>query len=254
MQIDLTGKKALVTGGSGEIGRAICAALAEAGADVMFTFFSNHQGSEETATAIRAAGGEAHVVRAHLAKDKAVGEVLEAARSTLGAVDLFIHNAASGVLRPAVDISQRHWDWTHHVNARSFFFLSVGLLKGAPLMGPGGRIIAMSSLGAVKAIPQYSAVGTSKAALEAAVRHLSLEVGPLGITANVIAPGIIDTWSLKQFPNREDLLQIAIMRTPVGRLTTAQDVAHTVLFLSSPEAAMIHGQTINVDGGYSTMG
>jgi enoyl-[acyl-carrier protein] reductase III len=254
MQIDLTGKKALVTGGSGEIGRAVCAALAEAGADVMFTFFSNHEGAEETANVVRAAGREAHVVRAHLAKEKAVDGVLEAARSTLGTVDLFIHNAASGVLRPAVEISQRHWDWTHHVNVRSFFFLCVGLLKDAPLMGSGGRILAMSSLGAVKAIPQYSAVGTSKAALEAAVRHLSLEVGPLGITANVIAPGIIDTWSLKQFPNREDLLHIATLRTPVGRLTTAQDVAHTVLFLSSPAAAMIHGQTINVDGGYSTMG
>ena len=121
-------------------------------------------------------------------------------------------------------------------------------------MGAGGRILAMSSLGAVKAIPQYSAVGTSKAALEAAVRHLSLEVGPLGITANVISPGVIDTWSLKQFPNREDLLHIATLRTPAGRLTTADDVAHTALFLASPEAAMIHGQTINVDGGYSTMG
>jgi len=254
MQIDLSGKKALVTGGSGEIGRAVCAALAQAGADVMFTFFSNHQGADDTAAAVKAAGREAHVVRAHLAKDKAVDQVLDAAREKMGAVDIFVHNAASGVLRPATEISQRHWDWTHHVNARAFFFLCAGLLKDTPLMGAGGRILAMSSLGAVKAIPQYSAVGTSKAALEAAVRHLSLEVGPLGITANVVSPGVIDTWSLKQFPNREDLLHIATLRTPAGRLTTAEDVAHTALFLASPEAAMIHGQTINVDGGYSTMG
>ena len=121
-------------------------------------------------------------------------------------------------------------------------------------MGRGGRILALSSLGAVRSIPQYTAVGTSKAALESAVRCLAAEVGPMGITANVISPGVIDTWTLKQFPNREQLIGIAEMRTPMGRLATADDVANTVRFLCAPEAVMIHGQTINVDGGYSILG
>lgn len=257
MHIDLSGKKALVTGGSGEIGRAICDALAGAGADVLFTFFSNHQGATETADAVAAHGRAAWPVRAHFGKDDSLDAVIAAAREHLGRVDIFVHNAASGVLKPAVELSMRHWDWTHRVNARSFFFIVQGLLRSdgdAPLMADGGRILALSSLGAVRAIPQYTAVGTSKAALESAVRNLAPELGPLGITANVVAPGVIDTWSLKQFPNREQLLQIAELRTPTGRLATPLDVAHTVRFLCAPEAAMIHGQTINVDGGYSILG
>ena len=121
-------------------------------------------------------------------------------------------------------------------------------------MEQGGRIIALSSAGAVKAIPQYSAIGTSKAALESAVRHLALELGPRGITANVVSPGVIDTATLKRFPHREDLLKVARLRTPLGRLTTPADVAALVSFLSGPAASMITGQTFNVDGGYSAMG
>lgn len=258
MHIDLSGKKALVTGGSGEIGRAICTALAAAGADVLFTFFSNHDGAEQTAEVVRSHGRQAWPVRAHFGKDKSLDTVIGAAREHLGTVDIFVHNAASGVLRPATELTMRHWDWTHRINARSFFFIVQGLLKsdgeGDPLIGQGGRILALSSLGAVRAIPQYTAVGTSKAALESAVRSLAAEVGPLGITANVISPGVIDTWTLKQFPNREQLIQIAELRTPMGRLATPTDVAHTVRFLCAPEASMIHGQTINVDGGYSMLG
>lgn len=258
MHIDLSGKRALVTGGSGEIGRAICTALAGAGADVLFTFFSNHDGAAETTAAVEAHGRKAHAIRAHFGKDPSLGKVIDAAREALGGVDIFVHNAASGVLKPAVELSMRHWDWTHRINARSFFFLVQGLLQSTDdqpaLMGEGGRILALSSLGAVRAIPQYTAVGTSKAALESAVRNLAPELGPLGITANVVSPGVIDTWSLKQFPNREQLLQIAELRTPMGRLATADDVAHTVRFLCAPEAHMIHGQTINVDGGYSILG
>jgi enoyl-[acyl-carrier protein] reductase III len=253
MQLDLTNRRVLVTGGSGEIGRALCASLAACGADVLFTFFSNHEGAEKTAEAIRARGRQAHVIRAHLGKEKSIDDVIEAARETFGGVDIFIHNAASGVLKPAVELSRRHWDWTHQINARAFFFLVQGLIKEPALMGRGGRVLALSSLGAVRAIPQYSAVGTSKAALESGVRHLAAELGPLGITANVVSPGVIDTWSLKQFPNRDQLLQIATMRTPTGRLATAEDVAHTVRFLCSPGAEMINGQTLNIDGGYSIL-
>lgn len=258
MQTDLSGKTALITGGSGEIGRAIAVALAESGADILFTFFSNHDGAAETEAAVGATGRTAHKIRAHFGKDKSLDDVLAAAREKLGHVDIFVHNAASGVLRPAVEISRRHYDWTHQINARAFFFLTTGLIRAEEdtpaLMGQGGRILALSSLGATRAIPQYAAVGTSKAALESAVRHLALELGPLGITANVVAPGVIDTWSLKQFPNRDQLLEIATLRTPTGRLADAADVAHTVRFLCTPGAAMIHGQTINIDGGYSILG
>ena len=141
--------------------------LAKCGADILFTFFSNHEGAEETA-GCQSYGRKAHVIRAHLGKEKAIDEVVDAARDTFGHVDIFIHNAASGVLKPATELSRRHWDWTHQINARAFFFLVQGLVKEPSLMGQGGRVLALSSLGAIRAIPQYSAVGTSKAALESA--------------------------------------------------------------------------------------
>jgi enoyl-[acyl-carrier protein] reductase III len=176
----------------------------------------------------------------------------------LGSVDIFVSNAASGVLRSATELEDRHWQWTVDINAKAFFTLVQGLVKSdgdgaSTLMGSGGRIVALSSLGAVRAIPQYTAVGASKAALEALVRHFALELGPRGIGVNAVSPGIVDTGALAHFPNREQLLDVARSRTPAGRLTTADDVAGVVAFLCTPEARMIHGQTVHVDGGYSVV-
>ncbi len=253
LHVDLNGRTALVTGGSGQIGRAICVALARAGARVAFTYFSNHDGADETAAALKAIRDEDPlIVRVNLSHKGAVEEVAEAVRGGLGAVDVYVANAASGVLKPVAELTRKHWDWTFGVNARSMFFLAQALTCGdEPLMGQGGRIVGLSSLGALRAIPQYTMVGASKAAMESVSRGLALELGPRGITVNVVSPGVIDTWALKQFPNREQLLQIAQLKTPAGRLCTAEDVSQTVLFLCAPEASMIHGQTLTVDGGYA---
>ncbi len=254
LNFDLSGKVALVTGGSGGIGRAVCESFAAAGARVAFTYFSNHDGCDATAEAIRAHGTEPVIIRVNLAHKGAVDEVLDGVREQLGRCDVFIANAASGVLKPAVELTPKHWKWCSSINTEGMFFMAQGLVKGeTPLMGQGGRIVALSSLGAVRAIPQYAFVGASKAAMEALARSLALELGPMGITVNVVSPGIIDTYALSQFPNREQLLEIATLRTPVGRLCTPADVAEVVSFLCMPEAGMVHGQTINVDGGYASL-
>jgi len=114
-------------------------------------------------------------------------------------------------------------------------------------------VVAVSSLGATRAIPNYTAVGASKAALESMVRHMAAELAPQGVRINAISAGTVDTDALKFFPNREQLLEESSRRTPAGRLLTAQDVANTVVFLCTPFASMIHGQTIVVDGGYSIL-
>ncbi len=253
LHVDLNGKTALVTGGSGSIGRAICARLARAGARVAFTYFSNHEGADETAALLREIRDEEPgVIRANLGHKSAVEEIVAGVREHLGAVDIFVSNAASGVLKPTTELTQKHWDWTFKVNAQGFLFVAQALIGGdEPLMGEGGRILALSSLGATRAIPQYAMVGASKAALESLARGLALELGPRGITVNVVSPGVIDTWALQQFPNREQLLEVSMLKTPTGRLATPEDVAGTVLFLCAEEASMIHGQTIHVDGGYS---
>ena len=106
----------------------------------------------------------------------------------------------------------------------------------------------------VRAIENYTAVGASKAALESLVRHLAVELGPKGINVNTISAGAVDTEALKKFPNREEILDTALSKTPLGRLTTPEDVADVALFLCSDLASMIQGQTIVVDGGYSIRG
>lgn len=255
MRLDLAGRIALVTGGSGAIGRAVCLDLVRCGVTrIAFTYFSNHEGADETRRLLTEQGCTVEVIRANLNQDSAPQEIIDAVRAAFGRVDIFISNAASGVLKPATELRRKHWKWTMGVNAKAMLFIAQGLIEGdEPLMTEGGRIIALSSLGAVRAIPQYAIVGASKAALESLVRSLAAELGPRGITANVISPGVVDTWSLQQFPNREQLLQIAEMRTPMGRIATPEDVGKLVAFVASPLASMITGQTLVVDGGYSIL-
>jgi enoyl-[acyl-carrier protein] reductase III len=266
--IDLTGKTAFVTGGSGDIGRAICIALAAAGARIAFTYLFDRAGAAATAEAVAAAypAGEEQPqpvrIRCNLADENSTAAALEQLRAEFDRVDIFVSNAASGVLRPFAELEQRHLQWTLDVNARGFFTVAQELIRdpgdgNGPLMGHGdrgGRIVTLSSQGATRAIPMYTAIGASKAALEALTRHLALDLGPSGITVNAVSPGIVDTKALRNFPNREQLLDVAARRTPLGRLTEPEDVAALVLFLCSDGAAMIHGQTIQVDGGYSVMG
>jgi enoyl-[acyl-carrier protein] reductase III len=170
-------------------------------------------------------------------------------------IDIVVHNAASGVFRETAELNERHLDWGFDVNAKSLLWLSQALTRsGAPRLGRGSSIVALSSLGAERAIPQYAAVAASKAALEALARHLALELGPRGIRVNVVSPGLVETKALQHFPNRAHLVGEASRRTPLGRLTTAVDVARVVAFLCSDQAAMVHGQTLHVDGGYRIVG
>jgi enoyl-[acyl-carrier protein] reductase III len=121
-------------------------------------------------------------------------------------------------------------------------------------MKDGGRIIAMSSLGASRAMPSYGFIGASKAALESLVRALAQELGPRGIRVNTVSAGVVDTDALAYFPNRDELLQNFAHRTPAGPVLTPADVAGAVYLLCLPEAAMINGHTLVVDGGFAISG
>jgi len=160
-------------------------------------------------------------------------------------------NAASGVLKPAMDMSLKHWRWCLETNA---FALNLLAQRAAPLMRDGGRIIAMSSLGAQRAMPDYGFIGASKAALESLVRTLAQELGPKGIRVNTVSAGVVDTDALQHFPNREQLLANFAQRTPAGPVLTPEDVAGAVYLLCLPEAAMITGHTLVVDGGFCISG
>lgn len=248
---DLRGKVALITGGSRGIGRAIALRLAENGADVVVNFVRHRKDAEETAAAVQQFGRRCVLVKANVANENDVRQALETVDSEFGRVDFLISNAASGVLKPALELTERHWNWAMDINARALLQL---VQYAMPLMNSGSRIIAVSSLGAVRAIENYTTVGASKAALESLVRHLAVELGPMGIHVNTISAGAVDTDALKHFPNREQILETALERTPLGRLTQPDDVADIALFLCSKLAAMVQGQVITVDGGYAIRG
>jgi enoyl-[acyl-carrier protein] reductase III len=235
---------ALVTGGTRGIGRAIALRLAREGQKrVAIGYLRNDSAAEETADELRAAGAEPILIRGNVSSEKVLDQVRE-----LGPLDALIHNAATGVIRPALEVEEKHWDWTMNANARSL----LGLAQAAvPQMQPGAAIVAISSLGSFRVLENYVLVGTSKAALESLVRYLGVELAPRGIRVNAVSGGVVETGALEHFPNKEEMLAMARDRTPAGRMVSPEDMAGAVAFLCSPDAAMICGQTIVVDGGFS---
>ncbi|MBU4263788.1 MAG: enoyl-[acyl-carrier-protein] reductase FabL [Proteobacteria bacterium] len=245
---NLEGNVALVTGSSRGIGRAIAKRFAENGINLVVNYVRHRRDAEETAKDIESCGVKCLVVKANVANDEDVLAMFERIKEEFGRLDILVSNAASGVLKPVMELSTRHWNWAMDINARALLILAQ---QAVPLMPHGGRILAVSSLGSVRAVENYTAVGASKAALESLVRHLAVELGPRKIVVNTISAGAVDTEALKKFPNRTQILETALERTPLGRLTTPEDVADLALFLCSDLAKMIHGQTLVVDGGYA---
>jgi enoyl-[acyl-carrier protein] reductase III len=248
---DLRGKTALITGGSRGIGRAIAIRLAASGADVVVNYVRHRRDAAETADEVEKLGRRCTLVKANVANSDDVREMFSTISREFGRLDILVSNAASGVLKPALELTERHWNWAMDINARALLTL---VQQGLPLMVRGSRVMAVSSLGSVRAIENYTTVGASKAALESLVRHLAVELGPRGINVNTISAGAVDTDALKHFPNRDEILRLATERTPLGRLTTPRDVADIALFLCSELAGMIQGQVITVDGGYAIRG
>ncbi|MDX6503919.1 MAG: enoyl-[acyl-carrier protein] reductase [Gaiellaceae bacterium] len=242
--MSVEGGSVLVTGGSRGIGRAIALRLARDGAKrVAIGYMNGDSAAEETAEALRALGAEPVFVRGNIASEKVMEQV-----TALGPLAAVVHGAATGVNKPALELEDKHWDWTLATNARAF----LGLARAAaPQMEPGASMIAISSLGSMRVLDNYLLVGTSKAALEALVRYLAVELAPRGIRVNAVSGGVVETDALDHFPNREDMIKLGTERTPAGRILQPEDLAATVSFLCSDEAEMIRGQTLVVDGGFS---
>lgn len=252
MDLRLRGKRALVTGASRGIGRAIALSLADFKVDVAINFFRHRAAAEEVRDEIEKRGARSVVVRGNVANPVHVAEMFEEIDKAWGGLDILISNAASGVLKPIEELTLHHFHWTMEINAAALLPLAQHFVR---LPASGEKIIvAVSSLGAVRAIPNYTLVGASKAALESMVRHLAAELAPRGVRVNAVSAGTVDTDALKHFPNRDDLLEESRRRTPAGRLIAPQDVANAVVFLCTEFASMIHGQTILVDGGYAIRG
>jgi enoyl-[acyl-carrier protein] reductase III len=237
------GASVLVTGGSRGIGKAIALRFARLGASrVAIGYLRSDAAAEQTATQLRELGAEPLLVRGNVSSERVVAEV-----ASLGPLDALVHNAATGVIRPALETEDKHWDWTLGANARALLSL---VRAAAPSMPAGASIVGISSLGSTRVLDDYALVGTSKAALESLVRYLAVELAPRGIRVNAVSGGVVDTDALHFFPDRDAMLELGA-RNPAGRLVTPEDMAAAVTFLCSPDAEMIRGQTLVVDGGYS---
>jgi enoyl-[acyl-carrier protein] reductase III len=235
-----------VTGGTRGIGRAIALRLARDGAErLVLGYMRNDRAAEEAAEAVREAGAEPVLVRGNVASERVIGEL-----ASHGPFDVVVHNAATGVIRSALETEDKHWEWTLSANARAFLSLTRAT---APDMPAGSTIVAVSSLGSTRVLENYVLVGTSKAALESLVRYLAVELAPRGIRVNAVSAGVVETGALEHFPNRETMIREGLERTPAGRLVEPEDVAGAVAYLASADAEMVRGHILVVDGGFSLL-
>lgn len=244
-------KVALITGGARGIGRATALKFARAGCDVAIVYYNSSDEAERLVADIEALGRRAVAFQANVADQASVKALFDAFSKTFDHLDFLISNAASGVLKSALSMSTKHWRWCMETNALALNHLATAFRA---VMPKGSRIVALSSLGASRAIPNYAFIGASKAALESLVRSLSLELAADGINVNTVSAGVVDTDALKHFPNREHLLESYQAHSLSDRPLTPEDVADGVYLLCLPEAQMIKGHTLFVDAAYAVVG
>jgi enoyl-[acyl-carrier protein] reductase III len=242
-------KAALVTGGTRGIGRAVVLQLAENGYQIILAnYLQNDVEAKKTQSILKSKGADCELIRANLANLDEIDDLFKQVEVHCNHIDAFVHCAALNAFKPLIKIKPNQWDLTINVNTRSFLY---SVQKCVSLMPEGGSIVAISSLGSTKVIPNYGAMGPAKSALESIVRYLAAELAPVKIRVNAVCGGIIETDSLMQFPDAENYLKEIVERTPAGRIGKPEDIANAVLFLCSSSAEYVYGHVFVVDGGLS---
>ncbi|WCT73064.1 SDR family oxidoreductase [Sphingomonas naphthae] len=242
--IDLAGKRALVAGGSRGIGAAIASALAENGADVAFTYRDSTERAREVADAIEKTGRRAVAIQADSADPDAITRAVGDAVSALGGLDILVNSAAIGHMGTIAETDIADYQAVMDVNVRAPLLFAKAVI---PHLGEGGRIVTVgSALGERVPFAGITLYAMSKAALTSFTRGLSRELGPSGITVNLVQPGATDT---DANPAGGEGADVQRGLTSLGRYGTPREIANAVVFLASPAASIITGTTLTADGG-----
>ncbi|PAU83895.1 3-ketoacyl-ACP reductase [Halorubrum salipaludis] len=245
--MDLTGKTALVTGSSRNIGRATAVRLAEAGADVGVTARSDADGCEETARLVRETGSEAAVALADIGDPDAVRSMVEELRDRLGPIDVLVNNATYRPSKPFLDVETEDLDRVLAVNFRGVFQTTQAVVPDMIDRG-GGAVVNL--IGAMVYLGKHGHAHSygSKLGIEGQVRQLATELGPDGVRVNGVSPGLIDV-DRTRTEEWERIEREVIESTPLGRLGDVEEVADACCFLASDAASFVTGQVLHVNGG-----
>lgn len=248
-----TGRVALITGASRGIGRQLALDLGRAGASVVVNYKKNAELAEQVRDEIERAGGRAVTVAADMEEPADIDRLFDTAADTFGRLDYYVCNAAATAFKPIMDLRPHHLDRSYAMNTRSFV---LGAQRAVGLMDAGGRIVALSGYGSIRAYPTYACLGAAKAAIEAWVRYMAAEFAPRGINVNAVTGGIIESDSSAYFYDIPGMapLDSVLPMIPLRRMGTVADIAGVVTFLLSPASAYLTGQSLVVDGGLSVVG
>ena len=245
----LQGKVAIVTGAGSGIGQGIALRLASEGAKVVVDYVGKPEGAEETQREIEQAGGAGEIVQADLTRVGDVRALVDEAWTRYGIADVLVNNAGIEKKSDFCDTAEADYDMVMAVNLRGPFFLTQAFVRRLRDAKKPGRIVNISSVHEDMAFPGFATYCASKGGMRMLMRDLAVELGPLGITVNNVAPGAIATPINKALLADKPKLNALLAKIPLGRLGKPEDVAGLVAFLASDEAAYVTGSTFVVDGG-----